>query len=1611
MNFQQNIIKKILIKQNIYQKFMQQYLKEIFHLRLAELLDHLYFHDTKSSINIIIVAIFLIQKLNLLFWTQNFNKEHSDEIYLNISGQLFSWITFQKPLDIIDSNQLKIIISIFYTFLHITMLAVFTFSLYNCQVISKIFTLYISYFQLVILYHTEIHQLNYQYDLVFTIIISLPPYINYLIIVYCSRNYFIITQQHMLRKYSYYNYLILLADFFYFITFSFINSDYVSQYSLLLLSVVYFVDAIIMQPYCIKFNLYYIGATGIFLISVIIRIVLWDKTLYTQFYGIVLLVPLFSYIFTQIYQIISDDIFQQKLSISLILNLGEIINHYNQNSIQKGIGDYIIKRFLDVQQLNAFNIFQLLELYIRNNDQNGNDEELQLYRILLKHEIQGTYLQSLLETKRNLMKNKKHSIFFKTIGFLISKKYDQQIKNLYQGEQKSSQNYHCLIIKIKEADNLFQNNINLFFNLIEQKIWIWDQLQKGYDNVENCVKDIKQLYQILIKLKSQLVSIISNEEMESILKLSTLKRFNFVELRFLSLFFSFIVNDYQQTKTIENHIEDLIKQENIYSNSILLNTKIMDNDLIIISSSILEQTGKIFRANTEEISRFFGYDEAIKKRNLGIINLFMPKFISQDHDRFIQKFINKGNSNLYNKGKQVFCKDYEGFVFPIILSFLHINEKSEDFILTSALQKVQSNQDYILFDLNGKILGISKYVYQMLMNNQSLTNNSTTQSMSSQVDSSIYECYIQFWIPNIISLIENLTLDHEQYQINKIIIEVAIQTNFVQYLSFFKQYQQINPNFCIDISYFEEFLKFVDEEIPKNQSLNIKIQFEIQIQSHSLPTDQLYYICSMSKQQKEVQSMISFDKTISTQQIQIPFNQASPKFITEIEKINDDLSQTRRMLEKQILLIKDGYHDKREELIFSKIESQQAMNKVNNSFEKKNIIHEFDDQKISQSSRQSRNSNFQVQYQIRELQKNQGFCISIKKIWIITLFLYIIIYLLVFLMLMVLSQQLQLLQYDIELVRIPDKFNRLYCSFVTIGQMDLERSLLGRDYGQYLIYRIAHHGKSIRHEMEHMMITLKNKFSILENEQRLSNLTVRFLNQYSYFETQLTMIQFDIIADSYTEQIYQYINQEINYTKSNHYYIIDEYYKLQFMKANLANQISSSQNLIDEIIVEIQNSQKTTIIILYILLGFQLFFLIGGILFLVHLWKQPFGIVQLQIQLLSQLSDSQIKTSIHAAKQAKQIINHPYIWKRTNYLNEFYNKAFQREGQDIFNNIQNNNLTNKKAKQNIRMIDYKFNHFNIYLKNLLYVLLLLSFILSSFFYMKNGLDTSKSEIQLTLQYVQFKQDLDSLMIVSQLLKTNSVLSERVRELGFLDQNFQLLDPKKYFNILEKELLQKFYQKEQKAQNVNQIIFQDIIDSKKISNTDKEILQTLYQDDLCSVIADQLPFCNFNDNQFDDFPDYPTPRRVDNNREIFRNGINGIFQKLIAIFNSYYELELQGKENRNETETQYFLQTPEFQHYILEYFFDVNKAVVQFFSTILESTMKILQTDFQNSLFYYLVFGISVLIVQGILQIYNLSKIQELVSACKFAFILMPTECLSEIKCLAIIKQIVKSYDQ
>lgn len=51
---------------------------------------------------------------------------------------------------------------------------------------------------------------------------------------------------------------------------------------------------------------------------------------------------------------------------------------------------------------------------------------------------------------------------------------------------------------------------------------------------------------------------------------------------------------------------------------------------------------------------------------------------------------------------------------------------------------------------------------------------------------------------------------------------------------------------------------------------------------------------------------------------------------------------------------------------------------------------------------------------------------------------------------------------------------------------------------------------------------------------------------------------------------------------------------------------------------------------------------------------------------------------------------------------------------------------------------------------------------------------------------------------------------------------------------------------------------------------------MYETDLCVIIPSQLPFCEYENGKFKHFPTYPPAEDVDNNRMLYKYGINGIF---------------------------------------------------------------------------------------------------------------------------------------
>ncbi|EAS04133.2 transmembrane protein, putative (macronuclear) [Tetrahymena thermophila SB210] len=131
----------------------------------------------------------------------------------------------------------------------------------------------------------------------------------------------------------------------------------------------------------------------------------------------------------------------------------------------------------------------------------------------------------------------------------------------------------------------------------------------------------------------------------------------------------------------------------------------------IIYISLLQQG--VIQKLTQSAEYIFG----IQKNNLvgkSIDNL-MPDIYSQNHAKYLQKFVDKGSmENLNVQRSQLFGKSAQGFIFPIQLRIRLNYIGNEDFGVCGQITRIRDMySEFILFDKDLNISDISKKLYKI----------------------------------------------------------------------------------------------------------------------------------------------------------------------------------------------------------------------------------------------------------------------------------------------------------------------------------------------------------------------------------------------------------------------------------------------------------------------------------------------------------------------------------------------------------------------------------------------------------------------------------------------------------------------------------------------------------------------------------------------------------------------------------------------------------------------------------------------------------------------------------------------------------------------------------
>ncbi|CAD8114514.1 unnamed protein product [Paramecium sonneborni] len=431
------------------------------------------------------------------------------------------------------------------------------------------------------------------------------------------------------------------------------------------------------------------------------------------------------------------------------------------------------------------------------------------------------------------------------------------------------------------VSSLVNSEIAIAFieKVVQSKIILLESLRKGFqqqieilnlvddytNNIFSCRNFIQQYYEL------------------NKYKLRKCQSSDILSLRILQIYFGIILNDIKESKIIEKLIEDLIKSEKTQQDTTINNQILLQNRYLVLHTSLINQRGKLINCNKQYISQFFGCSLEFLQ-NYQYIHEFMPDFIAQVHDEIIDCFIDTGYTQLMKTGKLTFIQDPQNYLIPVYIHLYNPNTQ-DDYTLYSILTTQFQQQEYVVFDSEGKIQGISRKFFEF-----------TKLLKSSYQDINIFDIInrgssILYYIPNVTNLIKDLknNIDHFvnnslnniksywQYPDNH--LECISQT---QSLINYSQRMEIEKNLILgqnikllDKVYQESFINAIKKKyINQDQSENyIELLHNFQIY---LVRDHVFFLITIKEYK-----LTDFSKTYtsnSIRQVQNPFTSFSTPF-------------------------------------------------------------------------------------------------------------------------------------------------------------------------------------------------------------------------------------------------------------------------------------------------------------------------------------------------------------------------------------------------------------------------------------------------------------------------------------------------------------------------------------------------------------------------------------------------------------------------------------------------------------------------------------------------------------------------------------------------------------
>ena len=292
----------------------------------------------------------------------------------------------------------------------------------------------------------------------------------------------------------------------------------------------------------------------------------------------------------------------------------------------------------------------------------------------------------------------KTSFFFQYFSRYIQ--HNLRKKLLAPSSQNESSDANILNLKnFIQYQEISSKYLSRFTDVLKAKQAIYEHLNEGYKNLDIFFNDSKKFLYILEKFQHDFDS-----------ELPKLRK-SYLLTKFKSLFYYVVLNDYLEFMRLEKKLLEIKNSEKIRKH-LIDSHDFISGEMILLTASLLGETGDLRGSNSKKIADFFGYEQ-LEFQSIHKVENLIPLILAKSHGLFTKHFLqNSSTKSFFANSRNSFCLNKNMFLFQttLVFTFNFSNDFQNDFCLTVALKKIKDyDSRYALCHMNGIVSCVSEF--------------------------------------------------------------------------------------------------------------------------------------------------------------------------------------------------------------------------------------------------------------------------------------------------------------------------------------------------------------------------------------------------------------------------------------------------------------------------------------------------------------------------------------------------------------------------------------------------------------------------------------------------------------------------------------------------------------------------------------------------------------------------------------------------------------------------------------------------------------------------------------------------------------------------------------